>query len=97
MNLIQSQPDLLYYNFSYAQDDQGHKAYAREGYRNGEALLKHCEENDEKIKELSKYSKFIKLECHCSSRDWEVVRGKLEGFGCEFWEIDANGSFNKNI
>merc|ERR1711928_109377 len=94
MKVVQEQNGILYYTISYNGDET--KAYFREGYKNADAFLFHKNTNNELIMRLSDYGEMYRLECHCTKVDWEKVNF-LADFGCEFWEISALGSMNKNV
>jgi len=92
---VQNEPNTLYYNFSFNHDKT--KAYVREGYKNGQAMIYHLTTAAEKVKAFAPFCKFTKVECRGTKEDWEVAKGHAEPMGAEFWEIAKGGTFNRNV
>ena len=89
--LTKSEPDMVFYGFSFSED--GH-AHCREAYKSGAAILKHLENVDGPLKAALEISDLVRLEVHGPSSEIEVVREALAPLGCIFYALDGKGLKN---
>jgi len=81
----QTEKDCLFYGFSF----NGDRAFCREGYANGEAVLAHLKNVDELLKQALSFSKLEIFEIHGPEQELAKLREPLKGLKPAFFVLEA--------
>lgn len=81
----QEEADVLFYGFSF----NGNRAFCREGYVSGEAVLAHLQNVDELLKQALQVAKLDQLEIHGPEAELSKLREPLKDLNPEYFVLES--------